>query len=197
VTRQQNFIVTGVPNERIADVIAQIEEIGFSLKINGIRGGSTACTGEPHCNFSVGETKTRLGALIEHLEGVFGDDIAELRLTLDGCPHSCAHHWVGDLGFQGTTGKDENGHRLSAYDIFVRGSLGPSPEIGKSIFRRVPTEELDVAVEGLIRGWLNGRADGESFTDFQRRLTNDELGELAGREPSRSRRDEAAEEAVA
>ena len=196
VTRQQNFIVTGVPNERIDAVSAQIEEIGFSLKINGVRAGSTACTGEPHCNFSVGETKQRLGALIEHLEGVFGDDIAELRLTLDGCPHSCAHHWVGDLGFQGTTGKDENGNRLSAYDIFVRGSLGPNPEIGKSIFRRVPTEELDVAVEGLIRGWLDGRANGESFTDFQRRLTNEELGELAGREPSRSRRDEVAEEAA-
>jgi ferredoxin-nitrite reductase len=177
-------------------VVAQIEEIGFSLKVNGVRGGSTACTGEPHCNFSVGETKTRLGSMIEHLEGVFGDDIAELRLTLDGCPHSCAHHWVGDLGFQGTTGKDAEGNRLAAYDIFVRGSLGPNPEIGKSVFRRVPSEHLDVAVEGLIRGWLEGRSDGESFTDFQRRLTNDELGELAGLEPSRSRRDEAAEEAA-
>jgi sulfite reductase beta subunit-like hemoprotein len=197
VTRQQNFIVTGVPNEQVDDVVAQIEEIGFSLKINGIRGGSTACTGEPHCNFSVGETKQRLGKLIEHLENVFGDDVADLRLTLDGCPHSCAHHWVGDLGFQGTTLKDGEGGRHSAYDIFVRGSLGPNPEIGKSIFRRIDTEKLDVAVEGLVRGWLEGRNDGESFTDFQRRLTNDELGELAGLEPARSRRDEAAEEAVA
>ena len=35
--------------------------------------------------------------------------IAELRLHLDGCPHACAQHWVGDLGFQATTGKDADG----------------------------------------------------------------------------------------
>ena len=192
LTRQQNFIVTGVPNERVADVIAQIEEIGFSLKINGIRGGSTACTGEPHCNFSVGETKQRLGSMIEHLEGVFGDQIAELRLTLDGCPHSCAHHWVGDLGFQGTTARDAEGKRHQAYDIFVRGGLGPDAAIGRPLFRRVLSEELNEAVEGLVGGWLGSRQVGESFTAFTRRLTDQELGAFAGVEPAKAREKEAA-----
>src|SRR3989442_1373890 len=88
---------------------------------------------------------------------VFGDEIADLRLHLDGCPHACAQHWVGDLGFQGTTGKDADGRRLSAYDIFVRGSLGPDPAIARPVFRRVPSDGLEAAVEGLIRGWLDGR----------------------------------------
>ncbi len=69
------------------------------------------------------ETKTRLGGLIEHLEARFGEEIAPLRLHLDGCPHSCAQHWVGDLGFQGTTARDEGGKRRPAYDVFVRGGL--------------------------------------------------------------------------
>src|SRR6266540_2087858 len=192
ITRQQNFVVTGVPTERIDRVVAQLTEIGFPLDVNEVWANSIGCTGEPHCNFSVGETKTRLGALVEHLEGVFGDRIAELRLHLDGCPHACAQHWVGDLGFQGTTGKDEEGRRLSAYDIFVRGSLGPEPAIARPLFRRVPSEGLEAAVEGLIRGWLEGRGEGESFTDFQRRLSDDELGALAKLEPARSRREEVA-----
>src|SRR6267142_2808518 len=125
ITRQQNFVVTGVPNERIDEVVAQLEEIGFPLSTNNIWANSIGCTGEPHCNFSVGETKQRLAPLVVHLEGVFGDQIADLRLHLDGCPHACAQHWVGDLGFQGTTGKDADGRRVPAYDIFVRGSLGP------------------------------------------------------------------------
>jgi sulfite reductase beta subunit-like hemoprotein len=61
------------------------------------------------------------------------------------------------------------------------------PEIGKSLFRRVASEELDAAVEGLIRGWLDGREDGETFTAFQRRLSDDELGVLAGLEPAKKR----------
>jgi len=192
ITRQQNFVVSGVPNERIGDVVARLEEIGFPLTTNNVWANSIGCTGEPHCNFSVGETKQRLTRLVEHLEGVFGEQIAELRLHLDGCPHACAQHWVGDLGFQGTTGKDADGRRLAAYDIFVRGSLGPDPAIARPVFRRVPSDGLEAAVEGLIRGWLEDRRDAESFTDFQRRLSDEELGLLAQLEPARNRREEVA-----
>jgi sulfite reductase (ferredoxin) len=193
LTRQQNFIVTGVPNESVDEAVAELERIGFALDINPVRGNSIACTGEPHCNFSVAETKTRLGRLIEGLEARFGDQIADLRLHLDGCPHACAQHWVGDLGFQGTTSRDEGGVRRQAYDIFVRGSLGPEPQIGKSLFRRVPTDEIDAAVEGLIAGWLDRRQPGETFVNFSRRMTDDELGELAGREPAKGRQKEEVE----
>jgi sulfite reductase beta subunit-like hemoprotein len=194
LTRQQNFIVTGVPNDSVAEAIAELEQIGFSLEINPVRGNSIACTGEPHCNFSVAETKTRLGRLIEGLEERFGTQIAPLRLHLDGCPHACAQHWVGDIGFQGTTSRDEGGVRRQAYDIFVRGSLGPAPEIGRPLFRRVPTDDLDTAVEGLIAGWLDRREPGEGFVSFARRASDEELGELAGLAPAKGRQREEAEE---
>jgi ferredoxin-nitrite reductase len=193
LTRQQNFVLAGVPTAELDRTIAELEALGFPLDLNGVRGNSIACTGEPHCNFSVTETKTRLGALIDGLEERFGDRIAELRLNLDGCPHSCAQHWVGDLGFQGTTARDEEGVRRQAYDIFVRGSLGPGAEIGRPLFRRVLSEELDAAVHGLVGGWLDTRDDGESFTAFSRRLTDEELGALAGVEPAKKReREEVA-----
>ena len=83
--------------------------------------------------------------------------------------------------------------RRQAYDVFVRGGLGPGAAIGRPLFRRVPTEGLDDAVEGLVQGWLDGRGHGESFTAFSRRLTDDELGALAGLEPARKReREEVA-----
>jgi sulfite reductase beta subunit-like hemoprotein len=191
ITRQQNLIVTGVGD--VPATLERLAEIGLPLETNEIWASSIACTGEPHCNFSVGETKTRLQELVEHLERTFGPQVSDLRLHLDGCPHACAQHWVGDLGFQATTGKDGDGNRIPAYDIFVRGSLGPSASIGASLFRRVPSERIEPAVEGLVRGWLDGRAADETFTEFQRRLSDDELGALAGLEPARKRvREEAA-----
>src|SRR3989442_5229065 len=183
ITRQQNFVVTGVPSERIDEIVARLEEIGFPLTTNNGWANSSGCTAEPHCNFSVGETKQRLARLVVHLEGVFGDEIADLRLHLDGCPHACAQHWVGDLGFQGTTGKDADGRRWSAYDIFVRGSLGPDPPIARPVFRRVASDGLEAAVEGLIQGWLDRRKGGESFTEFQGRLLDEGLGVLTQLEP--------------
>ena len=71
----------------------------------------------------------------------------------------------------------------------MRGSLGPDPEIARPVFRRVASNGLEGAVEGLIRGWLDGRREDESFTDFQRRLSDEELGVLASLEPARSRRE--------
>src|SRR5213592_1281877 len=174
LTRQQNLIVTGVSD--VESALEGLDELGLPLTTNEVWANSIACTGEPHCNFSVGETKDRLRILVAHLERTFGDEIAELRLHLDGCPHACAQHWVGDLGFQATTGKDHDGSRIGAYDIFVRGALGPGAQIGASVFRRVPSDALDGAVEGLVRGWLDRRLEGESFTAFQRRLSDEELG---------------------
>jgi len=193
ITRQQNFILANVPEAEVDTALAGLEEIGFSLEVNHVRAASIACTGEPHCNFSVTETKSRLGELIEHLEERFGADVAPLRLQLDGCPHSCGQHWVADLGFQGTTARDEQGARKQAYDIFLRGALGPGAAIGRPLFRRILTEELDQAVEGLVQGWLDQRVEEESFTDFCRRASDEELGQFAGVEPAKQReREEVA-----
>ena len=193
ITRLQNFVVANVPEAQTDEVVSELASIGFPLDANHVRGRSIACTGEPHCNFSVTETKTRLGRLIEHLEGRFGSRIAELRLHLDGCPHSCAQHWVADLGFQGTTARDAEGARRQAYDVFLRGGLGPDAAIARPLFRRVPTEVLDDAVTGLVGGWLEGRRQGETFAAFSTRLSDEELGVLAGFEPAKAReREEAA-----
>jgi ferredoxin-nitrite reductase len=194
ITRQQNFIVANVADERVAGVVAELEGVGLSLAVNNVRGRAVGCTGEPHCNFSVTETKQRLGRLIEHLEARFGDAISSLGLQLDGCPHACAQHWIADLGFQGTTARDQDGKRVQAYDIFVRGGLAPDAQIGKALFRRVPSEELDVAVAGLIQGWLDGRSgEDETFPAFARRQSDEELGLAAGLEPVKGRVREEAE----
>src|SRR6266536_915452 len=147
LTRQQNLVVTNVPESRIDETVAELGAIGFPLDANPIRASSIGCTGEPPCNFSVTETKTRLDVLVRHLEQRFGDEVAGLRLHLDGCPHACAQHWVADIGFQGTTVRDEEGKRRQAFDVFLRGGLGPQAAIARPVFRRVPTEELDETVE--------------------------------------------------
>jgi sulfite reductase beta subunit-like hemoprotein len=192
LTRQQNLVVTNVPEARVEQTVAELAEIGFPLDVNRVRATSIACTGEPHCNFSVTETKTRMDVLVGHLESRFGEEIAGLKLHLDGCPHACAQHWVGDLGFQGTTVRDEQGQRRQAYDVFLRGGLGPAAAIARPVFRRVPTEELDVTVDRLISGWLAARRPDEDFRTFSDRMSDEELGSLAGREPARGREEKEA-----
>jgi ferredoxin-nitrite reductase len=183
ITRQQNFVL--VTDD---DVSAPLAAIGLPLDAGTLRGDAIACTGEPHCNFSVTETKSRMDGLVKLLEEHFpGSALDGLRLHLDGCPHACAQHWVGDLGFQGTTVRDDQGKRHQAYDIYLRGSLDRPAAIARPVFRRVPTNELDGAVVGLVRGWVDARTQGESFRSFCDRSSDDELAAFAGREAARVR----------
>jgi sulfite reductase beta subunit-like hemoprotein len=56
----------------------------------------------------------------------------------------------------------------------------------------VPAEELQETVDRLVSSWLAMRRDGEDFRAFSDRLSDEELGILAGREPARGREKEAA-----
>jgi sulfite reductase beta subunit-like hemoprotein len=66
--------------------------------------------------------------------------------------------------------------------VYLRGSLDRPAAIAQPLFRRVPTEELDDTVVGLVEGWVDGRTDGESFRTWCDRTSNDELAQLVGRE---------------
>jgi ferredoxin-nitrite reductase len=58
VTRQQNLVLTSIPAgdvDRIGERLAKLE---LPLTGNPLRSEAIACTGEPHCNFAVAETKS-------------------------------------------------------------------------------------------------------------------------------------------
>jgi sulfite reductase beta subunit-like hemoprotein len=185
ITRQQNLVLTRVDD--LAFATEKLAAAGLPLDAGPLRGDAIACTGEPHCNFSVTETKTRMDGLVELLESRFGRSVDGLRMHLDGCPHACAQHWVGDLGFQGTTVRDPDGKPHQAYDVYLRGSLDRPTAIARPVFRRVPTDELDDVVVQLVGGWIDDRAAGESFRSFCDRSTDEQLGRIAGREPAPTR----------
>ncbi len=178
LTREQNLILANVPSERVDEVVDRMAEIGLSLNVNPIRGHSIGCTGDPHCNFSVGETKRKVVEVVEHLEQVFGEQVADLRIYLDGCPHACGQHWVGDIGIQGTTLSTAEG-KVPAYDILLRGGLGQQAGIAKALVRRVRYDELKYSVERLVRLYLQEREEGESIQRFFARMDDEVLVAVA------------------
>ncbi len=179
LTRRQNFILAGIPSEKLDATIARVGEIGFPLNANGLYASSIGCIGDPHCNYAVTPTKEKLAVIIDRLVKDFGDEVAGLKLNLDGCPHACAQHWTGDIGLQGTTGRGASGEPLEAFDIILRGGLGRDAAIGKPLLRRVASERVEDYVSRLFRGYLARRESGESFTRFCMRMPDQELIAIA------------------
>jgi len=179
LTKQQNLILANVPSPKVDGVVAALADLGLPVDANRLRATAIACTGEPHCNYSVTETKGRLKGLLAHLEERWGTSIDGFQVNLDGCPHACALHWVGDIGLMGTTGREPVEGTKQAFDLFLRGGVGPLQAIGRPLVRRVATARLEATVDRLIEAWFAGRSDGESFRDFCIRTPDEELQAVA------------------
>lgn len=195
LTRQQNFIIANVPNAEVARVVREVGDLGFPLNVNRLRGTSIGCTGSPLCNYAVAQTKTKLDEIIQHLEASFGSAAEGIVVNLDGCPHSCAHHWTADIGLQGSTLRErgDSGEKLEAYEIYLRGSLGEDAAIGRPIVRRVPEEQAKYHVERLVGAYLDEREAGERFKQYADRKSDEELIAIASARPIDEVRLELAE----
>lgn len=165
---------------------ARLAELGLPADKGRAYARSIACTSHRFCNYSVAETKGKLHDILGRLTTRFGaEQIGDLAIHLDGCPHTCAQHWVGEIGLQGTTATVAGAQeRIEAYDLTVGGGLGKRSAIGRRLLRRVPADEVDCVLERLVGGWLTARADGGqasgyTFGDFCAALSDEQLLALA------------------
>lgn len=190
LTRQQDVIIGNIPAHKLSTITDEMQLIGLPIGRNKVYGNSIACTSHRFCNYSVAETKGKLQELLEEYDERYGNAIEDLKIFMDGCPHACAHHWVGDIGLQGTTTKLPDGQRVEAYDVALRGGLGPDAAIGTPLLRRVPTDELNPTLDRLIGAWVeervsrNGGGARYTFRRFLDEHTDAELTALAlGEDP--------------
>ena len=201
-TRQQNFVLGNVPTDHVDEVKVRLAELGLPVDKGRAYARSLACTSHRFCNYSVAETKGKLDEILDRLTQRFGAEaIGDLAIHMDGCPHACAQHWVGEIGLQGTTARiEETDERVEAYDLTVGGGLGTRTAVGRRLMRRVPTGEIELVLERLVGGWLAERANrGEAsftFGDYSNQHTDDELVALATGSGSGAGLDESAQATV-
>ncbi|MFB3739670.1 MAG: nitrite/sulfite reductase, partial [Candidatus Velamenicoccus archaeovorus] len=186
LTRQQNFIVGFVPEDRIGELRDGLASTGLPVDRGRAFARSVACTSHRFCNYSVAETKEKLDEVLEHLQERFGEEaFEELTIHMDGCPHACAQHWIGQIGLQGTTAPAPDGRgRIEAYDLTIGGGLGRSAAIGRPLLRRIPTSELEAVLARLIGAWVDDRArrtapQRRTFGAFCAGRSDEELAAIA------------------
>lgn len=176
----QNLLIPNIPDEKLEAAKAALKDAGLGYEASFVRGGAAACTGNMYCKFASSNTKGHTMELVEYLEE---------RITLDqpinihttGCPHSCAQHYIGDLGLLACKVKVEGSETpVEGYHVFVGGGFGAEKKrLGRQLLKSVPAgPELYGKIESLLKGYLEKRNGSESFLEFTTRQSIADLEAL-------------------
>ena len=94
-----------------------------------------------------------------------------MNVHLTGCHHSCAQHYIGDIGLIGQkVPVGDEGDTVPGYNVLVGGGYGVEGGIGRELLTHVKAEEAPAIVEAILRSWQSHRAaPDESFVAFARR----------------------------
>ena len=167
VTVWQNVIVPDVPSARVDEAAAAVEAAGFATSASRVAGCVVACTGNKGCRYAASDTKGQAIELARHLdERIVLDSPINIHLT--GCPHSCAQHYVADIGLLGAQVPQGDGS-VEGYHVYVDGGVEQEQGLGREFARNVPFASVPGLVERLLSAYVERRAPGESFVAFARR----------------------------
>ena len=179
LTVWQNLIISGVHSESVEAAQARIEALGLSTSTNSIRAGLVACTGNVGCKFAASDTKRHAEEIARWCESRVALD-GPVNIHLTGCHHSCAQHYIGDIGLLACKVQtSEDGDTVEGYHIHVGGGFGADAAIAPEIYHDVKAEDAPKVVERMLKAYLAHRASPrESFLGFTRRHEIDALRSL-------------------
>jgi ferredoxin-nitrite reductase len=172
LTVWQNLILSGVPEARAEEVETALQAIGLTSQLSFVRAGLVACTGNTGCKFAASNTKGTALAIAERVEasGLALDSPVNIHLT--GCHHSCAQHYIGDIGLIATRVPvaPDSEDTVEGFHVHVGGGFGPEAAIARELLRDVRAEHCPGLVERLLAAYLGHRAGSdETFLAFTRR----------------------------
>jgi sulfite reductase (ferredoxin) len=179
-TTEQKMVILDVPPERTAALLTELEKAGLPAKPTVFRRHTMACTGIEFCKLAIVETKARAGDLIDELERRLPDFGTPVTINVNGCPNSCARIQTADIGLKGSLVTDDAGNQVEGFQIHLGGSLNGGDATGSGFGRKVrglktTAEGLPDYVERVLRRFAADRQEGETFSQWTLRATDEEL----------------------
>jgi ferredoxin-nitrite reductase len=175
LTVWQNILIPDIRTSDIDAAKCEIEALGLHWSASSVRAGLVACTGNAGCKFAASNTKAHALQIASRIESrVQLDQPVNIHLT--GCHHSCAQHYIGDIGLLATKVGEEG---VEGYHVYIGGGHGKTGQIGREIYRDVTADDAGPLVERMLQSYLANRAgEQESFQEFANRHSPEQIRNL-------------------
>jgi ferredoxin-nitrite reductase len=165
LTVWQNIVIPNISAAYLETFKQAVVKMGLAWKQSNVASGVIACTGSRYCKYAATDTKGHALELTKHLEKHLTLD-QSVNIHFTGCPHSCAQHYMGDIGLLGAKTADGR----EAYHVFIGGGFGSKANCGRQIYQAMAFDELKPVVERMLRVFQEKRmASNESFQSFVNR----------------------------
>ncbi|MBB5063584.1 NirA family protein [Granulicella mallensis] len=170
LTVWQNLLIPNISSEHLEAAKDALVAAGLNYNAGTVLSGTIACTGNQGCRFAASDTKTHAVALARQLDKNFPLLDQPINLHVTGCSHSCAQHYVGDIGLMGVKVGGEEG-----YQVLLGGGTDQQQGIARELISAIRFSDLSPVMDRLFQAYIGKRNSEESFLDFTRRHDLEEL----------------------
>ena len=181
LTTRQNIQFPFVPDASVAPLQAQLQAAGFTLDGFEQLPDVVACVGTTVCNLAVADTPSACRRLREALgaDRVMWEAVGPLRIHMNGCPNSCAQHWIADLGLRGMRRRTATGSE-EGFQICLGGGQEGAGYIAQPVCE-TSASVLVPTVRRILGLYLAKRTSTrETFGAFARRIGPVQYGQWLG-----------------
>ncbi|OFS18380.1 nitrite/sulfite reductase [Corynebacterium sp. HMSC27B11] len=175
-TPDKELLFLDLTPENADKLAAELEKEGLSAKPSAFRRDIISCTGLEFCKLAHVVTKQRAIQLVDELEERVGDLDVPLKISLNGCPNSCARSQVADIGLSGKVLTDEDGNRVEGFQVHLGGKVGLEPGFGHKLRgNNVFSEDVGDYVVRVVENFKEQREAGEEFSSWVARAEEEAL----------------------
>ena len=175
-TPDKELLFLDLTPENADKLAAELEKEGLSAKPSAFRRDIISCTGLEFCKLAHVVTKQRAIQLVDELEERVGDLDVPLKISLNGCPNSCARSQVSDIGLSGKVLTDEDGNRVEGFQVHLGGKVGLEPGFGRKLRgNNVFSEDVGDYVVRVVENFKEQREAGEEFSSWVARADEEAL----------------------
>lgn len=169
LTVWQNLIIPNIHTVNLEAAQQALHHAGLECDAGTVLSGTVACTGNKGCRFAASDTKAHAVALATLLDSRFPKESPlgiqqPVNLHVTGCHHSCAQHYIGDIGLMGVKVGGEEG-----YQVLIGGGSDEGQGLARELIPAIKFSELPPVIDQLFQTYIERRMPEESFLAFSRR----------------------------
>jgi sulfite reductase (ferredoxin) len=176
-TVEQNFVIRWVSQSDLPEIYKALEAVGLGDPGAGAIVDIVTCPGTDTCKLGISSSRGLAGELHRALaEKSFelDESVQHLHIKISGCFNSCGQHHVADLGFYGVSRK-VGGFAVPHFQVVLGGEWEHNGGSYGLPVVAIPSKNIPKVVTRLTERYVAGRANGETFKDFVKRIGKVEL----------------------